>query len=130
MWWLLVGAILVIALYLLFGKSRGNSFVQSLARLVAAELEKAGEPEYAIKNFINSMAFAAFAKSSAGQRSISDAATLALTEYEAQPTKWRARNAKPEGRSSVMGGAFMGTPVSDEVDDTSNLKTGHPAPLR
>ena len=97
MWWLLVGAILVIGSYLLFGKSHGNAFGQSLAGFVAAELEKAGEAEYAINNYINSREFAAFAKSSAGQRSIDDAATLALNEYEAQPAKWRARIASAKG---------------------------------
>jgi hypothetical protein len=95
--WLVVGAILVIGSYLLFGKSRGNDFVQSLKDLVAAELEKVGEAEYAINNYINSREFAAFAKSSAGQRSINDAATLALNEYEAQPAKWRARIASAKG---------------------------------
>lgn len=95
--WLAVGAILIIGSYLLFGKSRGSDFVQSLAGLVAAELEKTGEAEYAINNYINSREFAAFAKSSAGQRSINDAATLALNEYKSQPAKWRARRASAKG---------------------------------
>jgi len=101
--WLLVGAVLIIGLYLLLGKGRGEVFVQCLADLVVAELEKAGEADYAINNYINSMEFAAFAKSSAGQRSLNDAATLALTEYDSQPAKWRARRVAAKGAASSVG---------------------------
>jgi hypothetical protein len=101
MWWLLAGAILVIGLYRRFGKSRGDDFIQSLEGLVAAELEKVGEAEYAINNYLKSREFAAFAKSSARQRSLNDAATLALNEYEARPGKWRARSAGPWPRASL-----------------------------
>jgi len=82
-------AAILVTLYFYFGRRRSNLFVRSVTDDVAAILKDDGEPENAIRNFLNSMDFKVIAKLAFGKMREWDAVKMAFEEYRQKSVLWR-----------------------------------------
>ena len=77
----IVIAVLLIVVYAMWAKNRGDKFVGLVAHQVADTLRMQGEDEDTITAYLTSASFAAIAKGSFGKQSAFDAAVDAVAHF-------------------------------------------------
>lgn len=93
MWIVGIGVVLV-ALWFVLAKLRGDAYTRLVATDVAEWLRASGEPDSAIKAFLNSMNVALYVRSSFGKLPASAVANSLIDTYNASADEWRSIGAR------------------------------------
>jgi hypothetical protein len=92
--YVIISVMVLIALYFVFAIKRGNSYVRMVAQHVENALRSSGEPEGAIKAYLNSSEFRMLAKALFRKVPTSEAMIDALMHYEINEGRWRGIGAR------------------------------------